>query len=155
MEGKPLANVAVGIRAINVTTFTNENGEYDLYPVKRGQYDLALSHPSAKTVELQVFVKRDFRIDGTLHREITAFRSLPAAPPFFAATSSSYDSAASVSKAVTVFGLSPQYYTFLPSVSKMGVLFEPPVVRAQNPMEQQLCHRRPRALHAVPLAWHL
>lgn len=134
MEGKPLANVAVGIRAINVTTFTNENGEYDLYPVKRGQYDLALSHPSAKTVELQVFVKRDFRIDGTLHREITAFRSLPAAPPFFAATSSSYDSAASVSKAVTVFGLSPQYYTFLPSVSKMGVLFEPPVVRAQNPM---------------------
>lgn len=134
LEGKPLAAAAVGIRAVNVTTFTNENGEYDLYPVKRGEYELSISHPLAKRADLPVFIKRDFRIDRNLAQEVTVFRSATAPAPFFTATSKSYDAAPVVGNAVTVFGLSPQYYTFLPSVSKMGVLFEPPVVRAQNPV---------------------
>ncbi|MBL8032416.1 MAG: hypothetical protein JNJ69_01860 [Leptospiraceae bacterium] len=134
LEGKPLEAAAVGIRAVNITTFTNEKGEYDLYPVKRGQYELSVSHPVAKAAELPVFIKRDFRIDHNLSRDISIFRSSAAPAPFFAAPSMSYDAAATVSKAVTVFGLSPQYYTFLPSVSKMGALFEAPVVRGQNPL---------------------
>ncbi len=133
-NGKPLAAVAVGVRELNLTTFTDEKGEFDLYPVKRGVYALAVSHPKTKSEVFDIYVKRDFRIEKSLGDDVPLIRSQPMQPPFFAPTSSSYDSGKTVEKAVTLVGLSPQYYTFLPASAKMGVLFEPPVIRSQNPM---------------------
>lgn len=133
-KGKPLAAAAVGIRELNLTTFTDANGDFDLYPVKRGKYALAVSHPETQSETYDIFVKRDFRIDKRLSADVPLIRNEPLAPPFFAPTSSSYDRGETVAKATTLLGMSPQYYTFLPNSSKMGVLFEPPVIRSQNPL---------------------
>lgn len=133
-KGKPLAAAAIGIRELNLTTFTDENGQFDLYPVKRGKYALAVSHPETQTASYDIFVKRDFRIEKELAADVPRLPSEPLSPPFFAPTSSTYDRGDTVSQAATVLGLSPQYYTFLPATSKIGVLFEPPVIRSQNPL---------------------
>lgn len=133
-NGKPLKAAAVGIRELNLTTFSDENGKFDLYPVKRGQYALAVTHGETVTESYDIFVKRDFFIEKELKADVPRIRSELMPQPFFTPTSMTYDTGATVAKAVTVFGLSPQYYTFLPSSAKIGVLFEPPVIRSQNPL---------------------
>lgn len=134
LDGKPVADAAVGIRSLNLTVFSDANGNFLLEEIPRGQYDLEINHPHAQPQVLPIFVKRAFRIDTDLIAETAEISSEPVSKGPYTAPSSSHDPGSVTTKAVSVLGLSPQYYTFLPSVAKMGVLFEAPVIRGQNPM---------------------
>jgi hypothetical protein len=67
---KPMPNVVVGIRELQIVTETNERGEFILADVPKGFYTLTFSHKEYGIVSMPIRVKRSFRIDQILSGKI-------------------------------------------------------------------------------------